>query len=563
MTADRRLISRYMAAARSFRIVTQLLIWLCSMNAGNARKVMRRDIFGRLAPGLVVGLILAVSLALRIWGSGYGLPSYTRYHPDEHALVDRAAAILWTGDWNLHRFNYPAFYAYLQAVAYALYFLWGAAQGQWDQLLPVTLPQYYQVGRLLTALMGTLTVLVVYLAGRQLRGRRAGLAAAALMGGCYLHIIHSHYATFDVMVGLLAILTLLFSLLAFEQPNQRWYFLAGLMAGLAGATKYNGGAVIAVVLVLHILVTPWGDWGWLNRRLLAGVGGFLIGFFGGNPFALGNLPDFLTGLATVLHHYGTEQPGFEGTGNWRWYLSIFIKSADRFWFIAGVLGFVGMLWRDWKRGLLLITFPLVYYAMVSRFVVRFERNMVPLLPFLAVAGGWLLTAFSELLAQRLRPERKGRWSGVLACAFVGLVIALPLVAGVLFDISISRTDLREKAGQWVEAHVDGGTRIAVEHYSVPFDDAEYRVQDVMRISDHDLAWYQDEGFGVLVISDGVWGLLLRQPDVYADKVKAYEELTNGTTLLAEFVPQPPGLVVAGYPTVAIYHFAPTRVYGLP
>ena len=74
---------------------------------------------GRIIPVLLLLLIVLAAFALRVWGTGFGLPAYTRYHPDEHALVDRAAAILWTGDWNLHRFNYPAFYAYVQAGAYA------------------------------------------------------------------------------------------------------------------------------------------------------------------------------------------------------------------------------------------------------------------------------------------------------------------------------------------------------------------------------------------------------------------------------------------------------------
>jgi hypothetical protein len=134
---------------------------------------------------------------------------------------------------------------------------------------------------------------------------------------------------------------------------------------------------------------------------------------------------------------------------------------------------------------------------------------------------------------------------------------------MLLDISISQTDRRETAGRWVEENIEWGTKIAIEHYSIPFDPTEYWVQDVLRISDHDLDWYQQEGFGVLVISDGVWDLLRRQRDVYDEKVSAYDRLTNGSTLLAEFIPRPPGLVVAGYPTVAIYHFAPVRIYELP
>ena len=99
---------------------------------------------------------------------------------------------------------------------------------------------------------------------------------------------------------------------------------------------------------------------------------------------MGNLTDFLNGLALVLHHYGTAQPGFEGTGNWRWYAKAFFTSADALWVATGVLGLAAQLWRDWKKGLLLVIFPAVYFVMVSRFVVRFERNMVPILPFLAL-----------------------------------------------------------------------------------------------------------------------------------------------------------------------------------
>jgi 4-amino-4-deoxy-L-arabinose transferase-like glycosyltransferase len=522
---------------------------------------MRIGFLPRFGPALLLLVLLGAAWGLRSWGSDFGLPAYTRYHPDEHALVDRAAAILWTGDWNLHRFNYPPFYAYLQAGAYATFFLWLAAQGEWTQVPPFTVPEYYHWGRLLTALFGTLTVLVVYLVGRRLGTRRTGLVAAALMGGCYLHVIHSHYATFDVMVGLLAAATLLFSELVRSEGKARWYFLAGLAAGLAGATKYNGAVAIIMPLAAHLLATPWGEWGWLNGRFFLIPAGFLLGFFGGNPFALGNLPDFLNGLALVLHHYGTEQPGFEGTGNWRWYVRVFATSADGPWVVAGTVGLVALLWRDWRKGVLLIVFPLVYFLLVSRFVVRFERNMVPLLPFLALGGGWLLDAGADWLAHRFRRGRG--FSSALAALGACLVLALPLTAAISFDTAISRTDHREVAGRWLEGNVAQGSKIALEHYSIPFDHTAYSVEDVIRASSHDLAWYQQEGYDILIISDGVWELLRRLPSAYADKLAVYDEISAGSTLLQEFVPQPPAIVVAGYPTVAVYHFAPVRIFEIP
>ena len=512
-------------------------------------------------PSVLLALILLIALALRVWGSGFGLPAYTRYHPDEHALVERAAEILWTGDWNLQRFNYPPAYAYVQAIGYGIYFLYGVTQDLWLHLPAFVVPNYYQVGRLLTAVFGTLTVLVVYLTGRQFSGRRTGLLAAALLGGNYLHIIHSHYATFDVMVGFWAALTLLFSELLRNGQEAKWYLLAGLCAGLAGATKYNGAVAIVLPILAHILSTTWGEWGWINGRLVLAFGAFLLGFFGGNPFALGNLPDFLNDLATVLHHYGTQHPGFEGKANWRWYLSVFLTSADALWMIAGTLGLLGLLLKKWKKGLLLVAFPVIYYLMVSRFIVRFERNMVPLLPFLAIGGGWLIDKGASFLARRL--TRSQLLSNVLAVSGAALLICLPLVASISLDRALSQTDHRELAGQWVEENITEGSKIAIEHYSIPFDYDQYQVEDIIRASDHELDWYQQEGFEILIISDGVWEILRREPEIYADKLDTLADITSNSILLTEFVPEPPGIAVAGYPTVEVYHFAPVRIYRLP
>jgi hypothetical protein len=144
-----------------------------------------------------------------------------------------------------------------------------------------------------------------------------------------------------------------------------------------------------------------------------------------------------------------------------------------------------------------------------------------------------------------------------------LLLAFPVAASVRFDQSISQTDQRAIAGEWVEEHVAPGSKIAIEHYAIPFDHTEYWVKDVIRISDHPLAWYQDEGFDVLIISDGVWEVMRQQPETYAEKLAVYDELVAGSRLLAEFVPRPASMVVGGYPTVAVYHFAPVRILGVP
>lgn len=517
---------------------------------------MRRHGHGRFLPGVLLAVVLVASYGIRAWGSGFGLPAYTHYHPDEQALVERAVSILTTGEWDVP-FNYPPFFVHVNVLAFAAHFEEGAALGKWNQVAAVPLADYYRTGRLLSAAIGTLSLFFVYLVGREMYGRTEGLLAAGLLGGCYLHVIHSHYATFDVMAGLLLCSTLLFSCLILTRKKGRWYLLAGLSAGLAGATKYNGVLALVIPLVAHVLVTPWGEWGYFNHRLFGMLGAFLLGFFGSNPFALGHLPDFLNGLAMVLYHYGTQQPGFEGRGNWRWYISVLATSADALWMLAGVFGLIGML-RDWKKGTLIACFPVVYLVTISLFVVRFERNLVPVLPFLALGGGWLLSASANALARRVK---KGHiFAHGVAATGAALIIVLPVAASVSLDRALSQTDLREIAGHWVEQNVAPDSKIALEAYSIPFDRGRYQVLDVRNISDHELSWYQQQCFDVLIVSDGVWEILRLEPRIYGDRLRVYNELARSGTLLAQFVPKPPRLVVAGYPTVAVFHFAPVRIY---
>jgi hypothetical protein len=130
-------------------------------------------------------------------------------------------------------------------------------------------------------------------------------------------------------------------------------------------------------------------------------------------------------------------------------------------------------------------------------------------------------------------------------------------------MALSGTDHRELAGRWVAESIEPGSKIAIEHYAIPFDYDSYHVEDVLRVSNHGLDWYQEEGFDFLIISDGLWPVLQQAPDSYADMLQVYDSLASAETLLKEFVPNPPTLVVAGYPTVGVYHFAPVRIHRVP
>ncbi len=127
------------------------------------------------------------------------------------------------------------------------------------------------VGRLMSALADTLTVLVVYLLGRRLLGWRVGLLAAVLATFTALHIQQAHYFTVDATANLFVVLAAYFAVGALQPPvttpqtvaRAGNLALAGLMAGLALASKISTWPIGLLILLCAFLMLqrakadPW------------------------------------------------------------------------------------------------------------------------------------------------------------------------------------------------------------------------------------------------------------------------------------------------------------------
>src|SRR5262249_29180766 len=147
---------------------------------------------------LALLFILVVGLALRIWSASSGLRDL--YHRDEPRIVERAVRFH-QGDLNPRFFNWPSLYMYLLAGVYGVVF-GGAADGVAgafgrDPAL------FYLVSRLVTALFGAATLVVLCLTGRLAYGRTVGILAAGFLAVDLLHGSDSPPVTTDVALPLL------------------------------------------------------------------------------------------------------------------------------------------------------------------------------------------------------------------------------------------------------------------------------------------------------------------------------------------------------------------------
>lgn len=440
---------------------------------------------------ILIGIVL-IGAAVRVWGLGFGWPY--AYHPDESRFVMSGVQMIQTGNFNPGWFYQPSLYTYVVMGGQVLFFLLGVARGWFTTTSDVFKPDYFYLGvlpqpeqywltRLLTVAFALLTLFLVYRLTRRLFERKAALIALALLAISQLHVSSSHFITTDVPVTFFIVLAVWFCWDVFERGRGRDYALAGLIIGLACSTKYS-----AYPIVLVLLASIGGRW-WMRRDvsfsmlLIAGLSA-AAGFLIGTPYALIDLPGFLNGVAyEVRHNVVLGHTGYEGN-TFGWYMARLLGSSERWITLLSVaaliLAAVRRQWRVWW----LAVFPIAYLLMMSRNLVRFERYLVPMLPFLAMLSGYVLAAVIEKVQARW-PQTIGRrviTSAVTIGALL-LIVGEPLINTMLYDGRLRADDVRTQAREWLLANVPRGQAITLEAYGPPITSDEYAITTVRSLSE--------------------------------------------------------------------------------
>ena len=206
---------------------------------------------------ITLSLILLVALAVRVYGISYGLP-YVGYHPDEYAVSDDALMMIQRGDWEPSaRISLSVHVQFLAGQIALLYRSWRGNPISLEKItvykdnapqlgvgLPTDFPEFHLWGRLAVALIGTLTILMLYILGKGVASREAGLLAAAFLSFSPLHAYDSHFITTAVPGTFLILLAACIIILAYKRSQWWLYLLALPVAVLAIYAKQNGRIVL-------------------------------------------------------------------------------------------------------------------------------------------------------------------------------------------------------------------------------------------------------------------------------------------------------------------------------
>src|SRR5437870_8780469 len=183
---------------------------------------------GRRLGGVVVPGVFFLALGLRLWGINFGLPAL--YRPDEDVTVGRAMGIF-HGILDTHFADWPHLYFYLAAAWLAPFRLIGLVQDQASGYLWV---------RVLDALLGSLTVLLVFEFGRRAYGWLAGFFGASALAVAFLHVRDSHFGTLDIPLSLACVAALYVAYRTLPSRGLWPLLINGITLGVAASLKYNG-----------------------------------------------------------------------------------------------------------------------------------------------------------------------------------------------------------------------------------------------------------------------------------------------------------------------------------
>jgi hypothetical protein len=264
-----------------------------------------------------------------------------------------------------------------------------------------------------------------------------------------------------------------------------------------------------------------------------------------NPYVLLAPGEFLSpvdGIRAELEHYRTGHDGAEGNDSWRWYLAEvwrngFGPTLTPLVLLGGVMavrqlaigrrkdrdgGGSQVLW-------LVLAFLPVYYAMIARYPVRFDRQLIPILPYLALLGGFGVAASLALLDRYAESWRSPRQSVPIVAVTLLLVgaLAAPLtIRAADWNIETGKPDTRYVALNWIEEHIPPGATIAREWHTPPVAQAGYGDVFIRAAYEQPLDWYRASGADYLVLSSFMYARYLDDPETYPAEAAFYEKLLS-------------------------------------
>jgi YYY domain-containing protein len=493
--------------------------------------------------------ILLLAIVLRVYGINWDQGGL--FHPDERAFLSQVYDLQfpegdeWSGltnpdtsTLNPGSFNWGSLPHYaLKAVHYAV------APYKWMSIFDLRF-----AGRALSAISDTATVFVIFLIGRSVFGNRVGLLGALLSALAVQQIQLSHFFAVDTFMTTFIVATLFYSLRVAQHGRRRDSVMAGLMFGLAMATKFSVMPLGVAIVVAHVIfaTSKKGDryeagddetassdgdgrqWASFQNLVILGLTVLAV-LIVVQPYMFLDFKTYIDNISTQGEMVRREVDfpftrQYEDTPR---YIYQIVQLGT--WGLGPVLGItvwlgllgavVAAIFKRRKADLVILAWILPYLLVNGWFDVKFMRYMMPITPLLILYGArftwWMYESFR----------------------------VLPIAILLFFTVHYSLSFMSVYSGQhplnevsnWLEENARRGSKVVQEHW-------EEGIPGVQGLNMRErAALYNDEqpkkfteltellaGSGYFVLlSNRLYATIPRLPERYPVTSTFYEKMFSG------------------------------------
>ena len=314
--------------------------------------------------------------------------------------------------------------------------------------------------RFVPALMGCLTIPVLYFVGKEIGGRLCGIVTAGLITFSSFHVYYSQEARAYTTMLFFFSLVLLFYLLALK-TNKIWYWiLSGLFASLAFWTHFYVFVGISI-LYLHAIIVNW-------RKIRENIMSILPILASLGTFIIVSLPLIVVTVGLFIMRTSSE-PTWGYSGFDLIYSTLYLLSGSELYLtvIFTILALTGIIWlfkkEESRQISLLILLSLILTFVISIFLAEKmpinPRHLMFILPFFFTAIGAAFT----LIPNEIDYKKVGVVLLVLIC-----LVNLPYFT--TYYTSFSKEDWRGMSQELSELTSDGEYVVTVPSYvNLPLD----------------------------------------------------------------------------------------------
>jgi hypothetical protein len=248
------------------------------------------------------------------------------------------------------------------------------------------------------------------------------------------------------------------------------YIWAGLITGIAIATKYSGGALIIPLGLAHLFRVQREHKKWFltfsDKRIVIALVMVVAGFILSCPFSVLDFSKFYQDVSWQFSRVHSGGFGTDVENAWGYYLFRGLPlSIGLGLTIISVIAVLYVTIRHKKKDMFVAVFVLFYFLYIGSWKVGVDKYLLPILPFLALFAGMLIDKIFSLLKMS-RPYVKP-----LLILCVLLLISEPFARSIHNDYLLIQKDTRTEAKEWIEENIPAGAKIAIDAGN--FDPAKF------------------------------------------------------------------------------------------